>query len=70
MDNNIKKYRLKYKKCKWCKYYKYESPSSKILGLNCPDYEKCILKDKIIFFSSRLNFCKYYILNEEENNEI
>ena len=23
MDSLIKKYRLKHKKCKWCKYHKY-----------------------------------------------
>lgn len=69
MDIDIKRYRLKHKKCKWCKYYKYESPSSKVLGLNCADYEKCILKDKQIHFSNILRFCKYYKIREE-NNEI
>lgn len=50
MDSKIKEYRTKHHKCKWCKYYKYNSPSSRIPGLICPDYETCELKDKIIHF--------------------
>ena len=69
MMNKIKEYRTLHKKCKWCKYYKYESPSSKILGLNCADYEECILKDKIINYESLPRLCKYYEL-KEDNNEI
>lgn len=71
MDEKIKKYRLEHQKCKWCKYYKYQSPSSKILGLSCADYEECILKDKIIRFANISNLCLYYELKEEEdNNEV
>ena len=65
MDEKIKQYRKIHQKCKWCKYYKYESLSSKILGLNCADYEECILKDKIIHFTNKENKCVYYKLNEE-----
>ena len=66
MNNKIKKYRKTHQKCKWCKYYKYQSPSSKIIGLDCPDYEECILKDKIIYFTNKRNLCLYYELKEEK----
>lgn len=67
MDEKIKEYRTKNQKCKWCKYYAYQSPSSKIFGLDCPDYEECTLKDKIIYFPNRKNLCLYYELKETEN---
>lgn len=70
MDKKVKEYRLEHQKCKWCKYYKYRSPSLEIPGLSCADYEECILKDKIIRFPNVSNLCLYYELNEEENNEI
>ena len=70
MNKEIKIYRQKHQKCKWCKYYKYESPSTKIMGLECPDYEMCILKDKIIHFTNWNHLCKYYKIKEEKNNEI
>lgn len=71
MDKKIKEYRSKNQKCKWCKYYKYVSPSTKAPYLSCADYEECILKEKIIHFSNRNNFCLYYELEEkEESNEI
>ena len=67
MDEKMKKYREVHPKCKWCKYYRYRSPSSKILGLEVGDYEECILKDKIIYFVNWNHFCKYYELKEEDN---
>ena len=70
MDKEIKKYRENHPKCKWCKYYRYRSPSSKILGLEVGDYEECILKDKIIHFTNYYKICKYYKIKEEEEDEI
>lgn len=66
MDKNIKKYRQIHQKCKWCKYYRYRSPSTKIMGLNCADYEECVLKDKIIHFTNKSNSCLYYTLKEDK----
>jgi hypothetical protein len=65
MDEKIKEYRTKNQKCKWCKYYKYESPSTKNPWIGCPDYEMCILKDKIIHFTNKRNLCLYYELKKE-----
>lgn len=65
MNNKIKEYRTKHKKCKWCKYHKYNSPSSQ-LYISCPDYETCELKDKIIHFTDFPNMCKYYELKEKK----
>lgn len=67
MDEKIKKYRKKHHRCKWCKYYRYRSPSTKIMGLSCPDYEECVLKDKTIHFTNIKNICLYYELKEEDN---
>ena len=67
MDKKIKRYRKTHQKCKWCKYYRYRSPSSKIMGLDCADYEECVLKDKILHFTDKRNLCWYYELKEDEH---
>lgn len=64
MDKKIKRYRKTHQKCK---YYKYRSPSSKIMGLDCADYEECVLKDKILHFTDKRNLCLYYELKEDEH---
>lgn len=63
IDLNIQEYRTNHPKCKWCKYWKYNSPSTKIPGLSCPDYVTCELKDKIIHGNWRALFCNYYEIN-------
>ena len=63
MDNKIEKYRSKHKKCKWCKYYKW---NSKEVGIDLYCYGKCKLKDKIITFDSIPRLCKYYELKESD----
>lgn len=40
------------------------------MGLECPDYEMCILKDKKIHFTNCNHLCKYYKIKEEKDNEI
>lgn len=52
-------YRLKHRRCRWCKYIKIVQPPHCI----CPDYYKCLVKDKIIselFWNWRGAFCKCY----------
>ena len=65
MMNKIKEYRTLHKKCKWCKYYRYN------VYMHWTDYcyGECILKDKIINYESLPRLCKYYEL-KEDNNEI
>lgn len=62
MDDKIKKYRIKHKKCKWCKYYKYNS-LQQCHWATC--YGECTLKDKIINFDSMPRLCRYYEVKEE-----
>lgn len=65
MDAKIKEYRQKHHKCKWCKYYKYNSLQE------ChwiTPYGECVLKDKIINYDNILRLCKYYELKENEKN--
>ena len=64
MDTKIKEYRTKHKKCKWCKYYKY---NVYIHWTDCC-YGECILKDKIIHYESLPRLCKYYELKEDNND--
>ena len=65
MMNKIKEYRTLHKKCKWCKYYRY---NTYIHWTDCC-YGECILKDKIINYENLPRLCKYYEL-KEDNNEI
>lgn len=37
------------------------------MGLDCADYEECILKDKILHFTDKRNLCLYYELKEDEH---
>lgn len=60
----IEKYRLKHKKCKWCKYWKYNVPK---VPCGVPDYITCELKDKIIHGNWRAKFCKWYELKDVDN---
>lgn len=64
MDKIIREYRKKYKKCKWCKYYKWNS-LQECHWITC--YGFCKLKDKIINFDSIYRLCKYYSLKEDTN---
>lgn len=76
MDRKLKKVQIEYQmnhpNCEWCIWYKYNSPSSKIMGINCSDYETCELKEKMIYFKKmKAKFCKYYYVEgEDEINEI
>ena len=63
MDKKIIEYRKKYKKCKWCKYYKW---NSKYVGMDYYGWGSCELKDKYITWDNILRLCKYYALKEEE----
>lgn len=62
MDPLIKKYRTKHKKCKWCKYFKYNCAPCQLTY----DWYTCELKDKIIHFEDLPRLCKYYRLKENE----
>lgn len=62
MDFKIRDYRKEHPKCKWCKYWKYNIPP---IGVSCPDYTTCELKDKIIHGDWRAKFCKYYEVKED-----
>lgn len=62
MDTLIKEYRIKHKRCKWCKYEKLIVPP---LLVPCPSYQECILKDKVTKDYKAI-FCKYYRLKEDE----
>lgn len=65
MDAKIKEYRTKHKKCKWCKYYKYNSCAD--CGWSIYGYSECILKDKIIELKNWPKICKWYELKEDKN---
>lgn len=62
MDPLIKEYRTKHKKCKWCKYFKYNYAPCQLTY----DWYTCELKDKIIHFENLPRLCKYYRLKEKE----
>lgn len=59
--NKIINYRKKHKKCKWCKFYKYNT-LEQCHWITC--YGECRLKDKIINFDSMPRLCKYYEIKE------
>ena len=40
-------WRLNHPRCAFCKYLRFDATPTR-LGLSCPDYYKCILKQKII----------------------
>ena len=62
MDNKIRDYRTKHKRCKWCKYYKYRQfPHWVDICI-----KDCLLKDKEIKTNLMAKFCKYYELKEED----
>ena len=63
MNDKIKEYRAKRKKCKWCKYFKWNS-MQQCHWITC--YGECLIKDKIINFDSMLRICKYYELKDNE----
>lgn len=65
IDLNIQEYRANHPKCKWCIYWRYNSPSTRNPGINCPDYITCELKDKIIKTNFGALFCKYYMVKGE-----
>lgn len=62
MDETIRKYRKKHKKCKWCKYYEW---NTKWVGMDYYSWGSCKLKDKSITWDSIPRLCKYYNLEEE-----
>ena len=45
MDKEIREYRQKHPKCKWCKYYQRHYDE---VGVDIYSYSTCELKDKII----------------------
>ena len=59
MDSLVKEYRLKHKKCKWCKYHKYNYAPCNLTE----DWYTCELKDKIVNINLP-RICKYYRLKE------
>ena len=64
MDEKVKKYRKKYPKCSWCKYYEHIYPKS-YLCFN--DFEKCALKDNIIYFEKiKARLCRWYEVGEDK----
>lgn len=64
MDSLMKEYRLKHKKCKWCKYHKYNYAPCHLTA----DWYTCELKDKIVNVNI-FRLCKYYRLKEENNEQ-
>lgn len=63
MDEKIKEYRLKHKKCDYCKYCVYRDWSDLYYANS---YFECTLKDKIINFLYLPRFCKYYTVREKK----
>lgn len=63
MDEKVKEYRTKHKKCKFCKYCHYQSFSDLHFANS---YFECELKDKIINFLDLPRLCKYYTLREKK----
>lgn len=64
MDSLMKEYRLKHKKCKWCKYHKYNYATCHLTA----NWYTCELKDKIVNVNI-FRLCKYYRLKEENNEQ-
>ena len=65
MNKEILEYREKHPKCKWCRWYKYNTLKD-CHWITC--YGECILKDKIIHYDSILRLCKYYKVKESKND--
>lgn len=69
MDEKILIYRRKHKKCRYCKYLKYDSSGERI-GVS--GFCVCKVKDKIIkdMFPDMVNFprlfCRYYEVEGED----
>lgn len=72
MDEKILKYRQIHKKCKYCKYLKYDSSSERI---GVPGFYVCKVKDKIIRggIPDMTNiprwFCQCYEVQEDDSRE-
>lgn len=66
MDEQILEYRTTHPKCKWCKWYKYNTWQD-CHWIAC--YGECILKDKIINYDNILRLCKYYTVKENKNEK-
>lgn len=62
MDETIKQYRQKHKKCKFCTYLHYDS-KPEILNIGSGFFE-CRVKDKIIRSIEIPRLCKSYVVNE------
>jgi len=63
MDKKILDYRLLHHRCKYCKYLTY------VYNPCGCGYTKCILKDKVIFYSFRNirgMFCDWYDIDENK----
>ncbi len=62
MDEKVRKYRKRYKKCLYCKYLSYVNSK----GLCCSDgYYVCKAKDKVILSNEMLRpFCSCFELYE------
>ena len=63
MDEKIKEYRLKHKRCNFCKYCHYRDWPDLHFSTS---YFECELKDKIINFLNLPRLCKYYTLREKD----
>lgn len=64
-DEEIKKYRLKHKRCRWCKYYKYKN----FIHYTDVCLTECLLKDNLIKTDLQAIFCKHYKL-KGDNDEV
>jgi hypothetical protein len=61
MDKEIYEYRKKHKKCKWCKFYRWNSLEA---GHWITAYGECRLKDKVIYFEDLPTLCSHYKAKE------
>lgn len=67
MEKEKLEYRKSHPKCKWCKWYKYNTWQD-CHWITC--YGECTLKDKIINYDNILRiWCRYYTI-KGGNNEI
>lgn len=65
MEKEKLEYRQSHPKCKWCKWYKYNTWQD-CHWITC--YGECTLKDKIINYDSIPRLCQYYKVKESKND--
>ena len=67
MDDKVKEYRRKHKRCIYCKYRQFH-PYSTYYGVIIKSWYECKLSNKEISFPRAIRICKYYEVDENKND--